>query len=208
MQTSIAASLKKRAIYAMIFTIMEDQTTNNLFHNLPAGPNPPNKVFCVVEIPRGKSNKYEYNKDLGVFKLDRALYSSVFYPTEYGFIPQTFSKEDGDPLDIMVLSTFTTFPGCLLTTNPIGMLEVIDSGKKDSKIIAIPSNDPRFEEMDKLSKISDHVKKEIESFWETYAALQPEKEINVGSWGQAKKAKKLIREAQEEYHKRFPTREK
>ena len=173
---------------------MSSQTSHNLFHTLPPGPHPPKKVYCLVEIPRGTSNKYEYDEDLGVFKLDRALYGSVFYPTEYGFIPQTWA-EDSDPLDIMVLSTFTTFPGCLLETRPIGLLRLVDSGEQDNKIIATASSDPRFKDIKDLSDLSSHFKKEIQNFWESYAALQPKKEIQIKSWHGAERAQKTIESA-------------
>ena len=92
---------------------------NNLIDNLEPGPNAPDEVHCIVEIPRGCSNKYEYNHEVGAFFLDRVLYSSLFYPTEYGCIPQTLCEQDGDPLDIMVFSSFPTFPGCVIRCRPI-----------------------------------------------------------------------------------------
>lgn len=157
----------------------------------------------MVEVPRGSSNKYEYDEDLGVFILDRALYGSVFYPTEYGFIPGAWSEEDHDPLDIMVLSTFTTFPGCLLKTRPIGLLRMVDSGEVDNKIIAASSSDPRFKGVKDFSDLSLHFKREITNFWETYASLQPEKEIKIEGWSGVEKAHKVIDKAIEEYEKKF-----
>ena len=178
---------------------------NNLFHNLPPGPRPPHEVYCLVEIPRGTSNKYEYDKELGVFKLDRALYGSVFYPTEYGFIPQTWCADDGDPLDIMVLSTFTTFPGCLLTARPIGLLRMVDSGEEDNKIIAVSADDPRFAKVRDLTDLEPHFKKEVENFWENYAELQPDKKIKIEGWSGVEKAHQLIQKAIEDYQKKFKT---
>lgn len=159
----------------------------------------------MVEIPRGASNKYEYDKNLGVFKLDRALYGAVFYPTEYGFIPQTWSSEDNDPLDIMVLSTFTTFTGCLLEARPIGLLRVIDSSENDHKIIAVAANDPRFKDITDLEGLNSHFKKEIEHFWENYATLQPEKEIKIEGWSGVAKAHEVIIKAIADYQKQFPS---
>ena len=181
---------------------MDKNFSHNLFHTLPPGPHPPKEVYCLVEIPRGTSNKYEYDEDLGVFKLDRALYSSVFYPTEYGFIPQTWAK-DNDPLDIMVLSTFTTFPGCLLKARPIGLLRMVDSGKTDDKIIATASGDPRFKDVRDLSDLSHHFKKEIQNFWESYAALQPKKEIEIKSWHEPERAYRIIESAIKAYQEKF-----
>ena len=181
---------------------MGEKFSHNLFHTLPPGPHPPKKVYCLVEIPRGTSNKYEYDEDLGVFKLDRALYGSVFYPTEYGFIPQTWA-EDNDPLDIMVLSTFTTFPGCLLEARPIGLLRLVDGGEQDDKIIAAASNDPRFKDIKNLSDLSSHFKKEIQNFWESYAALQPKKKIEIKNWHGARRACHIIERSIEAYREKF-----
>ena len=171
----------------------------NLVKALPSGKNPPHEVYCLVEIPKGCSNKYEYHPKLNLFLLDRVLYEAVFYPTEYGIIPQTLTG-DNDPLDIMVFSTFPTFPGCLLSCRPIGVLKMIDSGERDDKIIAVPSGDPRFKEIQKLSDLSAHFKKEIKNFWENYAELQPNKRIKVEGWGGRKTAKRLISQAIKNYH--------
>lgn len=171
----------------------------NPFHQLPAGPNPPKEVYCLVEIPKGSSNKYEYDEKIGAFKLDRVLYGAVFFPTEYGIIPQAWSKEDDDPLDIMVLSSFSTFPGCILTCRPIGVLRMIDSGKQDNKILAVPTNDPRFEKIDNLSDLSPHHKKEIANFWENYAELQPNKKIKIQGWSGKEIAWEIIDKAVKSY---------
>ena len=175
--------------------IMELMPKNNLISQLPVGKNPPFEINCVVEIPKGSTNKYEYYEIINAFKLDRALYEAVFYPAEYGFVPQTFNEQDGDPLDIMVLSTFPTFPGCLLACRPIGVLRLIDSGKEDYKIIAVPANDPRFEEIKDLEDLSTHAKKEIKNFWENYAELQTDKKIKIEGWGRRTKAHELIKKA-------------
>jgi len=166
--------------------------TNNLYHLLPPGPKPPKEIYCLVEIPRGCTNKYEYRKDFGVFALDRVLYESIFYPSEYGFIPQTLA-DDGDPLDIMVLSTFPTFPGCLITTRPVGVLTLLDSGKKDDKIVAVPKDDPRYKQVEDLEDLTPHFKKEIRNFWENYAELQPGKTIKVLGWREVKVAHQIIK---------------
>jgi inorganic pyrophosphatase len=175
---------------------------NNLISQLPAGKNPPFEVNCVVEIPKGATNKYEYDENINAFKLDRALYEAVFYPAEYGFIPQTLNKQDSDPLDIMVLSTFPTFPGCLLACRPIGVLRLIDSGEGDDKIIAVSANDPRFDEIRELDDLSTHAKKEIKNFFENYAELQTEKKIKIEGWSGKDKAHDLIKQAIEDYQKK------
>ena len=174
----------------------------NLFHQIPAGPNPPRTVHCLVEIPKGSSNKYEYGEEIGAFKLDRVLYSAVFFPTEYGIIPQTWGEDD-DPLDIMVLSSFSTFPGCLLTCRPIGLLRIIDSGQQDNKILAVPTNDPRFEEVENLSDLPPHYKKEIANFWENYSELQPNKKIKIQGWSNKEMAWEIIKRAIANYQKKF-----
>lgn len=175
----------------------------NLFHQIPVGPNPPKKVFCLVEIPKGSTNKYEYDEKLGVFRLDRVLYEAVFFPMEYGIIPRTWNAKDGDPLDIMVLTTFPTFPGCLLACRPIGVLRLVDSGEEDDKIIAVPSDDPRFSKIETLDDIHSHLKKEIKNFWENYAELQPNKKIVVAGWNEPKAAWKMIKEGQKNYELKF-----
>lgn len=166
---------------------------------LPVGENPPKEVNCLVEIPKGCTNKYEYDKQLGVFKLDRVLYEAVYYPTEYGIIPQTLNREDGDPLDVMVFSTFPTFPGCIISCRPIGVLRLHDSGEVDHKIIAVPADDPRFEEVKDLDDLTEHTKKEIKNFWENYAELQPDKKIKIEGWSGKEKALQLITAAIKTY---------
>lgn len=175
----------------------------NLFHKIPAGVNPPYEVNCLVEIPKGSTNKYEYDHHSGYFRLDRVLYEAVYYPTEYGIIPQTWNEKDKDPLDIMVFSTFSTFPGCVLKCRPIGVIRINDSGEQDDKIIAVPIDDPRFSQIKKLKDLSPHVKKEIENFWENYAELQPNKKIRIEGWGEKKAALELIKKAVSNYQTKF-----
>ena len=174
---------------------------NNLLHRIIPGPKPPKEVYCLVEIPRGCTNKYEYHKKFGVFYLDRVLYESVFYPCEYGFIPQTLS-EDGDPLDIMILSTYPTFPGCLITGRPVATLRLLDSGKKDDKIIAVPRDDPRYEQIENMEDLAPHFKKEIINFWENYAELQPGKNIKVIAWRDLTTSYQLIENAIKRYQQK------
>lgn len=175
---------------------------DNIFHRLTPGALPPEKVNCIVEIPRGSTNKYEYDKHLGVFKMDRTLYSPIFYPTEYGFIPQTLAL-DNDPLDIMVVCTFSTFPGCLIESRPIGVLRLEDSGFEDDKIIAVAVNDPRFKNVHDLSNLNTHFKKEVKHFWQTYVTLQPGKEISIKGWCGKDKAKAIVEKAIQDYEEKF-----
>lgn len=175
----------------------------NLFHLISVGDNPPYEVNCLVEIPKGGTNKYEYDHRFGYFRLDRALYEAVYYPTEYGIIPQTWNDKDEDPLDIMVLSSFSTFPGCVIKCRPVGIIRINDTGEKDDKIIAVPVDDPRFSQIKQLKDLSPHSKKEIENFWENYAELQPDKKIKVEGWSEKKAAHDLIKKAVANYHKKF-----
>lgn len=168
---------------------------NDNLANLPVGKNAPTEVNCVVEIPKGCTNKFEYDLKLKVFKLDRVLYEAMFYPAEYGFIPQTLNENDGDPLDIMVLSTFPTFSGCLVSCRPIGVLRLTDTGETDDKIIAVMADDPRFDEIHDLDDLSIHTKKEIKNFWDTYAELQPNKQITIMGWSGKEKAYELIKKS-------------
>ena len=166
---------------------------------MPLGKNPPFEVNCIIEVPKGGTNKYEYDEEMGAFKLDRALYEAVFFPAEYGFIPQTINKQDCDPLDVMVLATFPTFPGCLVSCRPIGILRLVDSGEEDDKIIAVSANDPRFDEIKELDDLSTHAKKEIKNFFENYAEPQTEKKIKIEGWSGKNKAHELIKQASKDF---------
>lgn len=177
--------------------------TFSLVNQIPTGPKPPKEVYCFVEIPKGSVNKYEYNKKMGVFVLDRVLYESVFFPAEYGIIPRTLNKKDGDPLDIMVLSSFPTFAGCLITSRPIGLLRITDSGEKDDKIIGVPANDPRFDHIKDLSDLPPQTKKELSNFWENYSELQPDKKIKIDGWSNQEAAWKTIEDCTKYYQEDF-----
>ena len=115
----------------------------NLWHELPPGPDAPDVVYAIIEIPKGSRNKYEYHKSAGIIKLDRVLYSSLHYPGDYGLIPRTY-YEDGDPLDVLVMINEPTFPGCIIEARPIGVFQMLDKGLPDDKILAVPATDPLF----------------------------------------------------------------
>lgn len=184
---------------------MEPKKQGNLFHQVPAGAKVPKEINCLVEIPKGSTNKYEYNNEMGAFRLDRVLYEAVFFPTEYGIIPQSWNPKDADPQDIMVLSTFPTFPGCVIACRPIGVIRLNDTGEEDNKIIAVPCDDPRFAEINEMADLSPHFKKEIQNFWENYAELQPDKKIKIEGWSGREQAEKIVKEAVENYQKEFKT---
>jgi len=117
----------------------------NPWHDLPAGIHPPEQVTAMIEIPSGSRNKYELDKQSGLIRLDRVLYSSMHYPGDYGFIPRTL-HEDGDPLDILVRINEPTFPGCQIDCRPLGVLKMLDRGEPDDKILAVPCHDPYYHE--------------------------------------------------------------
>lgn len=134
----------------------------NLYKDLPSGADDLSYFNVVVDIPRGQSNKYEYDEEGGYFMLDRVLHSQMFYPFDYGFIPQTHA-DDGDAVDVCLLTTYPTFPGCVVKARAIGMINTSDESGGDAKIIAVPISklDPRFDEMQSIDDIPSHVQKEL-----------------------------------------------
>lgn len=154
-------------------------------------------VLAFIEIPRGSRNKYEYDEEHGTFKLDRVLYSSVHYPTDYGFIPDTLA-EDGDHLDILVLVQEPTFPGCLIEAKPLGGLDMADEKGPDFKVLAVPVNDPRYHHVQSLEQIGEHWLREIETFFDTYKLLEP-KQTEVLGWHDEAKAREMIARCRTRY---------
>ncbi len=137
---------------------------------IPPQPKP-GILNVLVEIPGGSKNKYEFDKDLQAFALDRVLFSSVQYPYDYGFVPNTLA-DDGDPLDGMVLMDEPTFPGCVIAARPIGMLEMIDGGDRDEKILCVPDKDPRYVSVKSLEDVAEHRLDEIAEFFRSYKYLE------------------------------------
>jgi inorganic pyrophosphatase len=134
----------------------------------------------LIEIPAGSKNKYEFDKDLNAFALDRVLYSSVQYPYDYGFVPNTLA-DDGDPLDGMVIIDQPTFPGCVIPARPIGMLIMIDGGDRDEKILCVPAKDPRYNDVKTLADIAPHRLEEIAEFFRSYKNLE-KKVTEIRGW--------------------------
>ncbi len=163
------------------------------FHHIPIGEDYPEIVNVIVEIPKGGNNKYEYDEKLDLIKLDRVLYSPVFYPVDYGFVPQT-REEDGDHMDIMVITNSPTFPGCLLRVTPIGVLRMSDDQGRDSKVLAVPLNTPYFYEVNSLDDLPRHTLKEIVHFFEQYKSLE-EKKVVIDRWGSREDAMEMIRKS-------------
>ena len=165
--------------------------------NLPIGESAPDEVNAVIEIPRGQTNKYEYDKQLHVFRLDRNLYSPVHYPGDYGFIPSTLS-DDGDPLDVLVLVDAPSFTGCLMAVRPIGMLRMVDQGREDDKILAVGTNNPIYQDVHVYTEVYAHVLREIEHFFTIYKELES-KTTRITGWDDAADAREIVREC----HLRF-----
>lgn len=149
-------------------------------------------INVLIEIAAGSKNKYEFDKDLQAFALDRVLYSSVQYPYDYGFVPNTLA-DDGDPLDGMVMIDEPTFPGCVIASRPIGMLEMIDGGDRDEKILCVPDNDPRFDQVKSLKDVAPHRLDEIAEFFKTYKNLQ-KKAVQILGWQDIDKVQALVDE--------------
>src|SRR5215813_1731935 len=146
---------------------------------LPTGDGAPAEVNAVIEISRGQTNKYEYDKELNVFRLDRNLYSPVHYPGDYGFIPSTLAA-DGDPLDVLVLVDAPSFPGCLMSVRPIGVLEMSDQGKKDEKILAVGVHNPIYKNVNDYGELYPHLLREIQHFFSIYKELEAKRTSVVG----------------------------
>lgn len=147
---------------------------------VPIGDQAPRIFNTIIEIPRGSTNKYEVDQETGVIKLDRVLYSPLFYPFDYGYIPQT-KYLDGDPLDVLVLLSHPTFPGCVIEAKPIGVLEMRDEKGPDEKILCVATKDPRYGYRDTIDRVNPHTLKEVFHFFEVYKALE-EKDVDVVGW--------------------------
>ncbi|HJX23614.1 MAG TPA: inorganic diphosphatase [Candidatus Bathyarchaeia archaeon] len=174
----------------------------NLWRDLPAGPRPPSSVYAVVEVPRECTNKYEFDWKNGVFKLNRVLYSALYYPGDYGIIPRTWYGDE-DPLDILVLTTKPTFTGCVLEARPIGALLTEDEHGQDDKILAVPIRDPRWNEVADIKDLGKHIRFEIADFFLNYKKLEPEKWVNVKEWMDSKAAEEIILSAMQMYTEKF-----
>ncbi|MHA1628794.1 MAG: inorganic diphosphatase [Candidatus Heimdallarchaeota archaeon] len=174
----------------------------NLWTEIKTGPNPPELVYAVIETPQGSKNKFEFDKEIMTIYLDRVLYSSVVFPISYGFIPRTLG-DDHDPLDIMVLITEPTFPGCVVRARPIGVLRMKDEKGFDDKIIAAANDDPRLDEAKDLSWLPKHQLIEIEEFFRDYKKLEKGKKTEVKGWEDRNSALKIINHAIEFFKEKY-----
>lgn len=147
---------------------------------VPIGDQAPSVVNTVIEIPRGSTNKYEVDSKTGIIRLDRVLYSPLFYPFDYGYIPQT-QYLDGDPIDVLVLISHPTFPGCVVEAKPIGVLEMRDEKGPDEKILCVATKDPRYSNRNSIDEVNPHTLKEVFHFFEVYKTLE-QKDVEVIGW--------------------------
>ncbi len=175
----------------------------NLWHDVTLGDDAPNEINVIIEIPKGSNNKYEVDKDTGLIKLDRANYTSAAYPFDYGFVPRTL-WDDGDPLDVVVLTTYPLSPGILVAVRPVAMMDMIDSGEGDAKIIAVPVDDKRWDDVQDLADLNKHTLKEYQHFFETYKNLKGKPAVVEirGIQGKAE-AMAAIEKSQELYKQKF-----
>ncbi len=163
-----------------------------LLSDLGLGERAPEIINTIIEIPKGSTNKYEIDRETGIVRLDRVLFSPLFYPCDYGYVPQTLYT-DGDPLDALVLLTHPTFPGCVVEAKPLGVLAMKDEKGKDDKIICVATRDPRYNEMKELDDLGEHLRREIVHFFEVYKHLE-EKSVDVLGWHPKEKAHSIIQD--------------
>jgi inorganic pyrophosphatase len=173
------------------------ETVPPLLHDIDPGPECPEIVRTFVEIPKNSGNKYEYDRALGVFRLDRTLYSPMHYPGDYGFIPGTLA-EDGDPMDVLVLVDQPSFSGCLIEVRPVAVLNMVDSNVRDHKIVSVPTHNPRYDQIHTLDQIFPHIRREIEHFFAIYKELEG-KVTEMRGWGDPREARRVIDDSRRRY---------
>lgn len=171
----------------------------NLWHDVSAGE--ASALNVIIEIPKLSRIKYELDKDTGLIHVDRVLYSPMHYPANYGFVPQTL-WDDGDPLDVLVMSHEPFFPGCLVKARPIGVMEMTDDGDSDAKVLAVPIKDPRYNNIKNITDLDPHTLEEIKHFFKVYKDLQ-KKEVMVADWRDKSEAEKDINHSLEQYQQKY-----
>lgn len=176
----------------------------NIWHDLDSSRVSANDFTVVIEIPKGSKAKYELDKNTGLLKLDRILYTSTHYPANYGFIPRTYA-DDLDPLDVLVLCSETVYPMTLIRCYPIGVMTMVDNGRNDEKIIAIPFNDPTYNEYTNIDQLPAHIFNEMKHFFTVYKSLE-NKETAVDEVKGPEEAKNIIDKAISDYNEKFNIR--
>ena len=173
----------------------------HLWHGISAGADPPEDINILIEIPSGSKCKYELDKVAGIIRVDRIISSAVYYPGNYGFIPQTLA-EDGDPLDALVISQISFHPGVIVRSRPIGVMRMTDEGEPDDKILTVPRRDPHFEQINNAADLPGNQLLEIEEFFRVYKNLE-EKEVVIGGVEGLDVAIDITRKAIQDYRKKF-----
>ena len=176
----------------------------NPWHDVDLGEKFPDVFPAIIEVPKGSKTKYELDKATGMIRVDRILYSSVQYPANYGFIPQTYC-DDNDPLDVLVLGQDPVYPLSIVSAKPIGVMEMIDQGEKDDKIIAVHANDPEYAHYNAIEELPPHRMKEIRRFFEDYKVLE-NKLVVVHKLLRHQDALTIIQESRDLYKKTFPSK--
>ena len=171
------------------------------WHGIEPGSQAPEIVDCVIEVPRGSRNKYELDKKSGLLRLDRVLYSAVFYPANYGFIPRTYC-DDSDPLDILVLGQESVVPMCIMTARPIGVMQMIDQDEEDDKIIAIHEHDPAFSHFRDINQLPIHTLDELQNFFEDYKKLE-KKHVRIERFKGCEDAQEIVSLSMKLYERTF-----
>ncbi len=161
-------------------------------------------LVCVVEIPKGSRNKYEYDEVLRAIKLDRFVSASVVYPTDYGYVPETLAP-DGDPLDVLVCVSEPTFPGCVVPSIPIGLFKMADEKGPDDHVLCVPCNDPGWNTLADIDDVPEQLRREISHFFSVYKDLDPDRHSEVGGWGTREEAHTTIEAARERFRERLAT---
>jgi inorganic pyrophosphatase len=172
------------------------------WHDVEVGKDAPELVTSVIEVPKGSKIKYELDKASGLIKVDRILFSSVHYPSNYGFIPRTYC-DDKDPLDILVLGQEAAIPLSLMRARPIGVMKMMDQGEADDKIIAVHADDPEFSHFRNIKELPPHWVKQVQRFFEDYKALEM-KTVKVNEFLGPKEALEVVKEAIDLYSKTYP----
>ncbi|WP_221406459.1 inorganic diphosphatase [Reichenbachiella sp. 5M10] len=173
----------------------------NPWHDVRIGQGAPEVVTGIVEIPTNTRAKYELDKESGLLRLDRVLYSSINYPANYGFIPRTYC-DDGDPLDILIMSQIEVVPMCIVQANVIGVMRMLDEGEADDKIIAVASNDMSVNHYKDISELPPHFVKELRSFFEDYKKLE-NKSVHVEDFQNKDVAMQIVNQSIEDYQAKF-----